>query len=178
MPFPGANSILSRLCGGNSRRLGDVLWFRPGRQALPIRMGRAGSAVRRHSSVERLGAKLLQTEPKPDQARPRKRAWIFLDSFVRFGAFQSVTGGPNKKICLPRRSLVGVRRPTSLEADRLRQSAEIPAAAVSRPAGPSEDLRELSPANAVNAFSAIPRNLPQLHGASSCISTRPTTSPW
>src|SRR5271165_6613927 len=33
-------------------------------------------------------AKFPQADPKPDQARPRKWAWIVLDSFVRFEAFQ------------------------------------------------------------------------------------------
>jgi len=42
-------------------------------------------------------AKFLQAESKPVQAGPRKRAWIFLDSFVRFGAFQWVMSIPNEK---------------------------------------------------------------------------------
>jgi hypothetical protein len=42
-------------------------------------------------------AKFPQAEPKPDQEKPRKRAWIFLDFFVRFGAFQWVTSNPEKK---------------------------------------------------------------------------------
>src|SRR5271166_1063627 len=49
------------------------------------------------ASVERLRPKCLQAEPNPDQARPRKWAWIVLVSFVRFGAFQCVTGSPNQK---------------------------------------------------------------------------------
>ena len=42
-------------------------------------------------------AKFFQAEPKPVRAGPRKRAWIFLDSFVRFGAFQRVTSDPSQK---------------------------------------------------------------------------------
>src|SRR5271166_6094651 len=42
-------------------------------------------------------AKSPQAEPKPDQEKPRKRAWIFLDFFVRFEAFQWVTSNPNQK---------------------------------------------------------------------------------
>src|SRR5271166_2375026 len=44
----------------------------------------------------RASAKNPQAETKPDQARPRKQAWIFLDSFVRFGAFQGVASNPNR----------------------------------------------------------------------------------
>jgi hypothetical protein len=40
---------------------------------------------------------------KENQIKPRKKAWISLDSFGRFGAFQRVTRNPNKKI-LPRLS--------------------------------------------------------------------------
>src|SRR5271165_2011432 len=59
------------------------------------------------TSAERLQAKFLQAEPNPDQAGPRKWAWIFLDSFVRFGAFQWVTGGPNQKNAAPKLESVG-----------------------------------------------------------------------
>src|SRR5271166_4932077 len=41
-------------------------------------------------------AKFLQAEPNSDQAGPRKRAWIVLDSFVRFWVFQRVTSNPNQ----------------------------------------------------------------------------------
>jgi len=49
-------------------------------------------------------AKSNPSQPKPDQEKPRKRAWIFLDSFVRFGAFQRVTSNPKQKICRPLRA--------------------------------------------------------------------------
>src|SRR5271166_2872101 len=58
-------------------------------------------------------AKLLQAKPNPDQAGPRKWAWIFLDSFVRFGAFQWVTGSPNQK-CNSRDGVSSTRRPAPL----------------------------------------------------------------
>jgi hypothetical protein len=35
---------------------------------------------------------------KLNQGNPRKSAWISLDSFGRFGAFQRVATNPNKKI--------------------------------------------------------------------------------
>ena len=35
---------------------------------------------------------------KENQTKPRKKAWISLDSFGRFGTFQCFTGNPNKKI--------------------------------------------------------------------------------
>jgi hypothetical protein len=34
---------------------------------------------------------------KENQIKPRKKTWISLDSFGRFGAFQRVTRNPNKK---------------------------------------------------------------------------------
>jgi hypothetical protein len=37
---------------------------------------------------------------KENQIKPRKKAWISLDSFGRFVAFQWVTENPNKKILL------------------------------------------------------------------------------
>ena len=40
--------------------------------------------------------KFPQAEPNADQAGRRKWAWIVLDSFVRFGAFQRLTGTPNQ----------------------------------------------------------------------------------
>ena len=71
---------------------------------------------RREARQERMAdaltprAKFLQAEPKPVQAGPRKRACIFLDSFVQFGAFQWVTSNQSQKrassLCrqaLPRR---------------------------------------------------------------------------
>jgi hypothetical protein len=42
-----------------------------------------------------------QTKPnksKGIQGKPRKKAWISLDSFGRIGTFQRVTANPNKKI--------------------------------------------------------------------------------
>jgi hypothetical protein len=42
-----------------------------------------------------------QTKPnksKENQGKPRKKAWISLDSFGRIGTFQRVTANPNKKI--------------------------------------------------------------------------------
>jgi hypothetical protein len=62
---------------------------------------------------------------KEKQIKPRKFAWISLDSFGRFGAFQWVTANPNKKILFacgsrfrlrfstpdcPRRNLVSISR--------------------------------------------------------------------
>jgi len=47
-------------------------------------------------------AKYPQAEPKPDQARPRKRAWIFLDSFVRFVLFHWLTRKPKTKNVTPK----------------------------------------------------------------------------
>ena len=41
-------------------------------------------------------AKSLQAELKPDQEKPRKRAWISLGFFVRFEAFQRVTSNPKQ----------------------------------------------------------------------------------
>ena len=60
--------------------------------------GRSRSPRRNARSTGRPSeAKFLQAEPKPDQAKPRKWAWIFLDFFVQFRAFQWVTGNPNEK---------------------------------------------------------------------------------
>jgi hypothetical protein len=45
-----------------------------------------------------------QTEPnksKGIQGKPRKKAWISLESFGRIGTFQRVTANPNKKNSLP-----------------------------------------------------------------------------
>src|SRR5271166_4396855 len=61
------------------------------------RWARPADALSRKASGQ-----FLQSEPNPDQAGPRKWAWIVLDSFVRFGAFQEVTGNPNQKTQLPR----------------------------------------------------------------------------
>src|SRR5208337_4226484 len=47
--------------------------------------------------LKRPKANILQAEPNPDQAGPRKWAWIVLDFFVRFGAFQWVTSAPKQK---------------------------------------------------------------------------------
>jgi len=46
-------------------------------------------------------AKFLQAAPKPVQAEPRNQACIFLDSFVRFGAFQRLTSNPSQKKANP-----------------------------------------------------------------------------
>jgi hypothetical protein len=43
---------------------------------------------------------------KQIQIKPRKKAWISLDSFGRIGPFQWVTANPNKKI-FPARFLAG-----------------------------------------------------------------------
>jgi hypothetical protein len=40
----------------------------------------------------------LANKSKKNQIKPRKKAWISLDSFGRFGAFQWVTANPNKKV--------------------------------------------------------------------------------
>ena len=45
-------------------------------------------------------AKFLQAEPKPDQAGPRKWAWIFLDSFVRIRGFSMSYGQSKQKMQL------------------------------------------------------------------------------
>src|SRR5208337_4712279 len=49
----------------------------------------------------RLRPNSSKPDPKPEQAKPRTRDWSFLDSFVRFGAFQRVTGNPRQKISNP-----------------------------------------------------------------------------
>src|SRR5208337_1666380 len=76
----------------------------------------AGSGISGPDPPEKAPAKFLQAEPNPDQAGPRKWAWILLDSFVRFGAFQEVTGSPNQKskTRLPRWNFAGGRRPDIL----------------------------------------------------------------
>src|SRR5271166_3810053 len=43
------------------------------------------------------GAASGQNSPSRTQSRPRKWAWIVLDFFVRFGAFQWVTSSPKQK---------------------------------------------------------------------------------
>jgi hypothetical protein len=40
----------------------------------------------------------MPNSSKENQIKPRKKAWISLDSFGRFGAFQWVTANPNKTI--------------------------------------------------------------------------------
>jgi hypothetical protein len=54
---------------------------------------------RRHN----LKAKSGQIKARKTQTNPRKKAWIALDSFGRFGVFQGVTRNSNKKY-LPNRS--------------------------------------------------------------------------
>jgi hypothetical protein len=41
------------------------------------------------------------SKTKEIQGNPREKAWISLDSFGRFGAFQWVTANPNKKRFFP-----------------------------------------------------------------------------
>ena len=45
-------------------------------------------------------AKTSPNKSKENQGKPRKKAWIYLDSFGRIGTFQRVTAIPNKKISL------------------------------------------------------------------------------
>src|SRR5208337_4169162 len=53
--------------------------------------------ARQERTAEAVTPRFLQAEPKPVQTGPRKRAWIFLDFFVRFGAFQWVASSPSQK---------------------------------------------------------------------------------
>ena len=46
-------------------------------------------------------AKFLQTEPTKSKKNQEKTTWIFLDFFVRFGAFQRVMSNPRKKEAMP-----------------------------------------------------------------------------
>jgi hypothetical protein len=56
-----------------------------------------------------------QTKPKGIQGKPRKKAWISLESLGRIGTFQWVTANPNKKILFRKSSpyLPANRRPGS-----------------------------------------------------------------
>jgi hypothetical protein len=70
--------------------------------------------------AEAQSAKLLsgrQTKPnksKENQGKPRKKAWISLDSFGRIGTFQRVTANPNKKILCRSRALSEASQPDAL----------------------------------------------------------------
>ena len=113
-----------------SLRGADRLWQWPlsggqGRRSIaqrdplagPARAGRGRARAPGATGRRRRRNTLAQIPPsrtKPDQAGPRKWAWIFLDSFVQFEAFQWVTGNSNQKMQLPRWRPVGASRPASI----------------------------------------------------------------
>src|SRR5271166_4763136 len=101
------------LSGGQGRR--SIAQRDP--LAGPARAGRGRARAPGATGRRRRRNTLAQIPPsraKPDQAGPRKWAWIFLDSFVRFEAFQWVTGNSNQKMQLPRWRPVGTSRPASI----------------------------------------------------------------
>src|SRR5208337_1869021 len=53
-------------------------------------------------AILQIGTKPIQAEPSQTKKNQRNGAWILLDSFVRFGAFQWVTSDSKEKIFRPR----------------------------------------------------------------------------
>ena len=79
---------------GQLRRvLGPALFHAP----TPAR-SRGREPKRPHEARLQPAREYRANKSKENQINPRKKAWISLDSFGRFGTFQCVTGNPNKKI--------------------------------------------------------------------------------
>ena len=115
--LPPARSIplRSRLVTEKTRSRGKSMrWIMGEMYAITLVMLHAWRP--RSLATETRERSLGQTTPSRTQARPRKTkenrlgfSWIYLDSFVRFGVFQRVTGNPEReKIADP---FVSVRGP-------------------------------------------------------------------
>ncbi len=104
-------------------------------------------------------AKFLKAEPNPDQAGPRKWVWIVLDSFVRFGAFQCVTGSPNQKCNSHVASAPGRQRASLRRHLRADATPKGELASTGRRAGASSQRKDIAVAWTIKSFPLVSRRL-------------------